>query len=227
MAGNFEYRHLLKTPGLRPMGRWQLVQAILLFGCSPFYLVFLLASACAAATDTTSVFPFRPALTATLIWAGALYAPKLLGYLELLVSRSKRARYGGATRVLTGAALETVFTLLLDAINMVTKTAATVRIGLGSQSNWIVQNRTARGVTWAEATRLLWPHTLLGALVFAFLAKSGWTPVLWATPFAIGLPLAIPFCVLTANPAFGAWLGKRRMAAIPEELSSERLIAVQ
>ena len=53
LAGNFEYRHLLRMPGLRPMGRWQLVQAILLFGCTPFYLTFLLAAAWAAATDTT------------------------------------------------------------------------------------------------------------------------------------------------------------------------------
>ena len=28
LAGNFEYRHLLTLPGLRPMGRWQLIQAI-------------------------------------------------------------------------------------------------------------------------------------------------------------------------------------------------------
>src|SRR5258708_2947506 len=72
LAGNFEYRHLLRMPGLRPMGRWQLLQAVLLFGCSPFSLVFLLASVWAAATDTASPFPCRPALAATLVWAGAL-----------------------------------------------------------------------------------------------------------------------------------------------------------
>ena len=71
LAGNFEYRHLLRLPGLRPMGRWQLVQAILLFGCTPFYVAFLLAAAWAAATDTVSPFPCAPALAATAIWAGA------------------------------------------------------------------------------------------------------------------------------------------------------------
>ena len=218
LAGNFEYRHLLRMPGLRPMGRWQLVQAILLFGCTPFYLAFLLAAAWAAATDTASTFPFRPALAATFIWSGALYAPKLLGYLEVLLSHSKRTLYGGAGHLLIGMALETVFTLLLDAINSLAKTAATVRIWLGSRAGWTPQNRSGRGVSWSEATRLLWPQTVLGLLVFGGFAQSGWTAVVWAAPFAIGLPLAVPFCVITADPAIGVWLREKRLAAIPEEL---------
>ena len=97
LAGNFEYRHLLWMPGLRAMGRWQLIQAILLFGCSPFYVAFLLAAASASATDTVSPFPFASAMAATAIWVGTLYAPKLLGYLEVLLSREKRRLYGGTT----------------------------------------------------------------------------------------------------------------------------------
>jgi membrane glycosyltransferase len=218
LAGNFEYRHLLRTPGLRPMGRWQLVQAILLFGCTPFYLVFLLAAAWAAASDVTSPFPFRPALATTAIWAGGLYAPKLLGYLEVLLSGAKRSTYGGAGRLAVGVALETVFTLLLDAINLVAKTIASVRIGLGMRAAWMPQNRTDRGVSWVEAVRLLWPQTMLGVLVFVCFARAGWTAVVWAAPFAIGLLLAIPFCVVTADPRVGAWLREKRLAAIPEEL---------
>ncbi len=218
LAGNFEYRHLLMMPGLRPMGRWQLVQAILLFGCNPFYVAFLLAAAWAAVSDTTSLFPFWPALAATLIWTGALYAPKLMGYLEILLSREKRGIYGGAPRVLIGIAFETVFTLLMDAINVPAKAFATVRIALGLRARWMPQNRTDRGVSWSEATRLLWPQTVLGILVFACFAQAGWTAVLWAAPLAIGLVVAIPFCVITAAPPVGAWLRNRKVAAIPEEL---------
>jgi membrane glycosyltransferase len=218
LAGNFEYRHLLRLPGLRPMGRWQLIQAILLFGCTPFYFAFLLAAAWAAATDRLSGFPFGPALAATLIWAGGLYAPKLLGYLEVLLPRAKRSLYGGAARVLSGIALEIVFTLLLDAINVWAKTFAMLRIALGLRARWTPQNRADRGVSWTEATRLLWPQTLLGVAVFACFAQAGWTAVIWAAPFALGLPLAIPFCVVTADPAVSAWLRRARLAAIPEEL---------
>ena len=218
LAGNFEYRHLLMMPGLRPMGRWQLVQAMLLFGTTPFYVTFLLAAAWAAVTDSVSPFPFRPALVATLIWAGGLYAPKLLGYLEVLLSCAKRTLYGGTRRVLIGMALEIVFTLWLDAINVLAKTIATIRIALGFRAAWTPQNRSNRGVTWTEAARLLWPQTALGFVVFACFAHAGWTASVWAAPFASGLVLAIPFCVFTASPAVGAWLRTKRWAAIPEEL---------
>lgn len=218
LAGNFEYRHLLTMPGLRPMGRWQLIQAMLLFGTTPFYISFLLAAAWAAATDAVSPFPFRPALAATLIWAGALYAPKLLAYLELLLARSKRTLYGGTGRLLIGMLLETVFTLWLDAINVLAKTIATIRIALGFRAGWTPQNRSDRGVSWSEAAQLLWPQTILGCMVFTCFAQAGWPAVLWAVPFASGLVLAIPFCVLTADPAVGAWLRENRWAAIPEEL---------
>ena len=217
LAGNFEYRHLLRMPGLRPMGRWQLIQAILLFGCTPFYLIFLAAAAWAAATDTVSPFPAGPALILTLLWAGGLYAPKLLGYLEVLVSADKRARYGGAGRMLAGMALETLFILLMDAINTWAKTLAMARIAFGLRASWTPQNRDDRGVSWSEAAWLLWPQTMVGIVVFACFAHAGWNAVLWAAPFAGGLVAAIPFCVITSNPRAGAWLLRKRLAAIPEE----------
>ena len=219
LAGNLEYRFLLNMPGLRPMGRWQLVQAILLFGCTPFYLVILLAAAVAAMTDTTSPFPAGRVLTVMLAWTGAIYAPKLLGYAQVLISRELRARYGGVGLVLSGIAAETVFTLLMDAISVVSKTATTARLLLGMRPAWLPQNRGERGVSWAEAARLLWPHTAVGMLAFAGFAQAGWRTVVWAAPLAGGLVLAIPFCVLTANPRFGAWLRRHRVAATPEELA--------
>ena len=150
-----------------------------------------------------------------------LYAPKLLGYLEVLISARKRARYGGAARLLRGAAVEVVFTLLLDAVNMVAKTVATARIFLGLRLAWTPQNRSDRGVSWIEASRLLWPQTVLGVFVFAGFALGGWTAVLWALPFAAGLVLAVPFCVVTADPRVGEWLRRVGVAAVPEELPGD------
>ena len=217
LAGNLEYRHLLRMPGLRPMGRWQLIQAILLFGCTPFYLALLIAASVAAATDPISPFPAGAVLTVMLAWVGAIYAPKLLGYLGVLLSPEHRARYGGAGWLLIGVLAETVFTLLLDAMSVISKTATTARLLLGMRAAWTPQNRTDRGVSWAEATRLLWSHTAVGVLAFAGFAQAGWATVLWALPLAGGLLVAIPFCVVTANPRFGAWLRRHAIAAVPEE----------
>jgi membrane glycosyltransferase len=227
LAGNFQYWPLLRLPGLRPMGRWQLVQAMLLFGSTPFYVVFLLGAALAAATDRTSLFPAGAALALTLCWAGVLYAPKWFGYLKMLLSRQDRAAYGGLTRLLGGMAAETAFTLLLDPVTILAKTIASVRLALGTSAGWTPQNRGARGVRWTEAVRLLWPQTLLGVVVFAAFSRAGWQAVLWAAPFAGGLLTAVPFCVLTAHPRVGAWLRRQRVAAMPEEIDPVSLSAVR
>ena len=214
LAGNFQYFALLRLPGFAPMGRWQLVQAILLFAGAPLYLLFLLAAAWAAATDSIS-FPAGPVLAVTLAWPGMLYLPKLLAYLEILLSRHKARQYGGRVHFLAGIAAETVFTLLLDANAGVSKTLAMLRLAFGAKESWVAQNRTGLGVGWLHAARLLWPHTLTGIIVFAAFATAGWRPLLWAIPFAGGLVVAIPFCVVTAHPRIGQLL--KPIATIPEE----------
>lgn len=225
LAGNLQYRHLFRLRGLRAMGRWQLLQAILLFAGAPFCVLFLLGAAAAAATDRVSAFPMLPALGLTFAWAGALYAPKWLGYVELLVSRHERARYGGAARLLRGVAAETVFTLIYDAIGPISKVIAIVRLALGARADWAPQNRDTRGVGWNEAMRLCWMHSVLGVGVFAAFACAGWHAVLWAAPFAGGLLVSIPFAVVTADWRFGQWLRRRGIAAIPEEIDGGDLSA--
>ena len=217
LAGNLQYWHLLRLRGLRPMGRWQLVQAMLLSVGMPFYVLFLLAAAAAAATDVTSPFPAAPALALTLAWLGALYAPKLLGYAEVALSPVLRRQYGGLTRLSGGVAAEFGFTLLLDAICAVAKVGGAARAVLGVRPGWTPQNRSDRGVSWTEAARLLWPQTVLGLLAFAGFAAAGSAAALWALPLAGGLLVAIPLCVLTADPRVGRWLRERQIAAIPEE----------
>lgn len=218
LAGNFQYWPLLQRPGLRPMGRWQLVQAMLLFGSTPFYVVFLAGAALAAATDARSPFPFGPALALTIGWASVLYAPKWLGYAVLLASRAERVRYGGALRLLAGIGAETLFTLLLDPVTTVAKTLATMRLAVGANAGWAPQNRGARGVPLGEALRLLWPQTVFGIVVFAAFGSAGWRAAVWAAPFAGGLLIAVPFCILTAAPWFGSWLCRYGVAAVPEEV---------
>jgi membrane glycosyltransferase len=126
------------------------------------------------------------------------------------------ARFAG------GVAAELGFTLLLDAVSAVAKTGAMLRLALGTPTAWAPQNRTERGVGWVEATRMLWPQTAFGVLVFTGFASAGWVATIWALPLAGGLLAAIPLCVLTADPRFGRWLRDRQIAAIPEEIGTHR-----
>lgn len=218
LAGNLQYVHLLRAPGFSLMGRWQLLQAILLMTGAPLYTLMLALAAISAAAGGGAAFPRGRMLVLTLAWTLAIYAPKLCGYAEVLLFRERRARYGGGMAFATGAAAELTFTMLLDALTQMSKTLATIRFILDARPAWRPQNRSDRGVAWGEAASLLWPHTLFGVIVFALLACSSWVAVAWALPFAGGLLVAIPFCIATSSPRLSAWLRERGVAATPEEV---------
>ena len=163
------------------MGRWQLVQAILLFAGAPLYTV-MLALAAVSGGDRRRRRRSRPRPAAGADrWRGrgAIYAPKLLGYAEVLLSAPTGAPVMAALRRVRrpGRRLEIVFTLLLDAIAQLQQDAARWRGWRWARApDWLPQNRAERGVGWGEAARLFWPHTLFGVAVFALLASLvlGW-----------------------------------------------------
>jgi len=218
LAGNLQYWHLLRLPGFRWMGRWQLVQAIMMFLGAPLYVAVLALAAVLAATGAAADVPRGALAAVALAWTAAVFSPKLLGYLEVLLFPARRARYGGGWRFAAGAMLEFVFALLLNAITEVHKTLAILRLALGRRAAWLPQNRSDRGVGWGEASRMFWPHTLVGVAAFAGFAQAGWAAVLWGLPFAGGLLAAVPFCVLTADSRVSAWLRRHGLAAVPEEV---------
>ncbi|MBL6455441.1 glucans biosynthesis glucosyltransferase MdoH [Belnapia sp. T6] len=218
-AGNMQYFALLRLPGMTWMGRWQLAQAILLFLGAPLWTGLLVFAALNAATGGAAETPASAllALMAT-TWA-MLHAPKLCGYAELLLRPARAAGYGGRRAFLRGAAAEIAFTTLLDPVSILNKAMFLARLPFGARQGWAPQNRSARGIAWADAARLLWPHTLFGLAVFGLLAVAAPGALAWALPPAGGLLLAIPFCVATAAPRLSASLRRRGLAATPEELA--------
>ena len=216
--GNMQYLHLIAAPGLRPMGRWQLLQAILLFlGALPWAL--LLAAVVANVLAGGAADTPRGAL-ALLLAAGWLchFAPKLAGYAEVLLKPALAARYGGRAAFARGAAAEIAFTQFLEPVSLLNKARLLLLLPFGWRGGWAPQHRAERGVAWGDAWRLLWPHTLVGLGSAALLASASRGALLWALPFLAGLILAVPFCVLTADPGFSRRLRRRGIAAMPEEL---------
>lgn len=216
-AGNMQYFSLLRLPGLTRLGRWQLIQAILLFLSAPLWLLLLLAAVMNAATGGGAATP--PGALAALLLTGwvALHAPKLLGYAELLLRPGLAAPYGGRLAVLRGAAAELAFTTLLDPISLVSKSLFLGGLAFGRRIGWAPQRREAHGVAWRDAARLLWPQTLLGAACMAALLSAGGTAWAWGLPVLAPLLLAVPFCTITAHPGFGAGLREAGLARVPEE----------
>ncbi|WP_419895806.1 glucans biosynthesis glucosyltransferase MdoH [Roseomonas sp. USHLN139] len=218
-AGNMQYFSLLRLPGLTAMGRWQLVQAILLFLSAPLWLLVLLAGIGNALTGGGEATPAGPLAALLLANWSAIHAPKLLSYLALLLQPRRAAPYGGAMAVARGAAAEILFTTLLDPVSLASKAIFLAGLACGRRIGWAPQNRDAHGLAWRDAARLLWPETLLGVAGLGALALAGGTAWAWGLPFLAPLVLAVPFAVLTASPAFARWMQAARLCATPEELA--------
>ncbi|WP_270938957.1 glucans biosynthesis glucosyltransferase MdoH, partial [Falsiroseomonas oryzae] len=217
-AGNMQYWQLLRLPNFTAMGRLQLLQAILLFLGAPLYALILLLAALNAVTGGGAATPMGALALAVLAHWLCYFSPKLSGYAQALIQERVAARYGGRTAFAKGAAAEIAFMQLFEPLSTLNKAMFLATLPFGRRTGWAPQNRADRGISWADAARLLWPHTLIGlALTLAFAMVSAGA-LLLALPFTLGMILAVPLCVWSADPRVSAWLRDRRIAATPEEL---------
>jgi membrane glycosyltransferase len=218
--GNMQYLALLRTPGLGLMARWQLAQAVLLFACAPLWvLAFALAAILAATGGLDAAGGLALAGLCLLVWA-LVNAPKLAGYAELLLRPDRAAAYGGRAMVARGAALELLFSAVLQPVRAVHQAGFLAVLPFGLRMGWKPQNRADRGVGWADAARLLWRHTLAAALALWFVAATAPWALWFAVPWMGGLLLAIPYAVITSDARVGAALATRGLAATPEEVQA-------
>ncbi len=219
-AGNMQYLSLLRLPGLTPMARWQLVQAMLLFLGAPLWCAILVLAAANALTGGGAATP-TASLAALLFatWA-CHYAPKLAGYAEVLLKPALAARYGGRTAFLRGAVAEIAFTTLMEPARLMAQTLFLAALPFGLGMGWAPQNRADRGVTWADAARQFWPPTAAGLVLTWLFALASPLALLLALPVLASLLLAIPFAVITADARFSARLRMAGICAMPEEIGT-------
>ncbi len=237
--GNLQYLRLLGLPGIRPLGRVQLIAAILMYVSAPAWLGFIalglvqgfagafgVASAgTAAAAEAGPALLAAPAfgfdaLALLYVMLGLTFAPRLLGVADLLLRRSARAAYGGAGRLLAGAGLETLFSVLLGPVMALALTRFIAGLLAGRSLGWDAQRRDGHALSWREALRGLWPQTL-AALVAGGALLAVLPGVLpWAAPVLLGLGLAVPFAVATSRRGPGALLRRAGLCATPEELGA-------
>ncbi len=196
-AGNMQYRYLLGRPDLGPLGRFQMLQAILHYVLTPFWFAMLPLAAVNGALGDAGAVPRAP--LAGLLVAGwlTLHGPKLLGYAEALLLPE---RTGPATpRFLRDVLAELAYTALLDPIIALQKSWAVLCLAMGPRAGWSGQNRDEHTVSWSTAARLFWPHTLAGLVILALFAATSALATIVALPFTLGLVFAIPFAVLTSS----------------------------
>ena len=150
---------------------------------------------------------------------GLYLAPKLAGFLDIALTRGGLARYGGALRFFAGALLEVLFSFLLGAATTLRTGIFILGLAFGHSVIWSGQSRDAHQLTLDEALEGLWPQIVFGCILFAIAAELAPKLILWSLPLTLGYVLAAPFAVFTSSPAFGIFLKKTGLCAIPEDLA--------
>jgi membrane glycosyltransferase len=216
--GNMQYLKLLDLPGLYPMSRFQLLWAIMMFiGIPAWTLMIALSPVAAWQAQAIPEFPTGAAKGLYIAYFIMYLMPKLAGLIDAIGGRGGVARYGGWLRFLGSAALELVFSFLQGAVSTIRTTIFMAGLLIGKSVVWGGQVRDAQGLTWRQGARHLWPQTLFGLIVCGALLAIAPAVLWWSLPLTAGYLLAIPFAVLTADPAFGRALTRLGLCGIPED----------
>src|SRR6186713_1827879 len=122
--GNMQYWRFLLLPNLRPVSRYQLVLAILMFIGSPAWIgLLVLATVALALTDDPAMIMRADAGRALLAWVLVMwFSPKIAGALDVLLSPKERRAFGGAGRFTVNFIIETLYSIVLCPILWISHT---------------------------------------------------------------------------------------------------------
>jgi membrane glycosyltransferase len=217
--GNMQYWRFLMLPGLKPVSRYQLAIAILMFIGSPAWIgILILGTLSLAFAETPGRFIRADAGMSVFILVLVMwFAPKIASLIDILLRPAARRTFGSSARFLASVAIETVFFILLCPIMWLGHTIFLSGLLFGREIGWIGQTRDDHAVSFALALRNLWPHTLLGCGTIGVLAMTHPAAIPYALFLAGGPALAIPLAVVTALPSVGRTLARIGIGRLPEE----------
>lgn len=230
--GNLQHVKVLGAAGLRWHSRLHFAFGIMSYLSSPLWLMLLLLgfalSVQASLHDPQyfsmefQLFPNWPRFDAERMLRlfvfsfGVLFVPKIIGFVKALWSlRMRRAL--GTIEFIVSAVVELLLSALYAPVLMLMQSRYVAEILTGRDAGWTAQRRGEGGVTWAEAWRFHWGHTLAGVLLgalFAYLAP-GLLP--WLSPVLAGMLLAVPLSHYSGSIGIGRWLARVGILCTPEE----------
>ncbi len=226
--GNMQYWRFLGLPGLKPVSRYQLVLAILMFIGSPAWIgLLVLGTLAVACADTPASFIRADAGTALFVCVLVMwFSPRIASAIDILLNARLRRAFGGAGLFLVNYVIETVYSILLCPILWFGHTIFLTGLLFGQEIGWIGQTRDDHAVPFTLALRNLWPHTLLGCAALVVLAMTQPAAIPYALFLASGPALAIPFAMMTAWPWLGGLAARIGIGRLPEETTRPTALLV-
>ena len=175
--------------------------------------------------DEKTLFPVWPIIDPTkalYLFIGTIAVvllPKLLGILSALIRRDPAARRTGP--FLVGAAIETLFSILIAPILMLTQTSAVLEILRGKDAGWAVQRRDGEPPPLSEVVRFHRWHVLSGAVLAVICGLVSIYVLVWMAPIILGQLLAIGLSAVTSKTS-PAWIN--RSLATAEDLDPPPIV---
>jgi membrane glycosyltransferase len=100
---------------------------------------------------------------------------------------------------LLGVLLETIFSILLAPIFMLTQTRAVAEVLLGRDSGWGAQQRQGNATVPHEAFRFHGGHLFIGLLGISVCLMVSPYVLAWMAPILLGLVLSVSLSVVTSR----------------------------
>jgi membrane glycosyltransferase len=223
--GNMQYFRFLATPGLKAVSRLQLFIAIGMYLAQGAWITIIAAGCIGGMLGNYRVEDVRLGVTLFVAVFFLSIAPKLLGVLDVWLTRGGARRYGGALRFGASALMELLSSMLMAPVVALSVFIFQIGLVFGKSVTWGTQNRALVTVRWRNALAALAPHTALGvALGVALWFAGGWNGVAWGLPIIAGLALSVPYTVWTAR-ATAKNHPRPRLFSLPEERATPAILA--
>jgi membrane glycosyltransferase len=226
--GNMQYWRLVSLPDLKPVSRYQLMLAILMFIGSPAW-IGLLALATIALLSHEHPSDFISADIGGLLLSWILimwFSPKIATFVDALSRSEVRRAFGGAGYLIVNFAIETVYSILLCPILWISHTIFLLGLPFNRGIGWIGQVRDDHAVSFGAALSSLWPQTLIGWIAIGLVAATQPAALPYILLLAAGPAFAIPFAMLTAWPWLGRFAARIGIGRLPEETATPEQLQV-
>ncbi|QDZ29438.1 glucans biosynthesis glucosyltransferase MdoH [Noviherbaspirillum sp. UKPF54] len=229
--GNLMNFRLFAARGMHPVHRAVFVTGVMAYLSAPLWFLFLALSTGLLALHTLvepqyfveprQLFPIWPqwhpekALALFSATATLLFLPKILSV--LLACRDGARQFGGCARVVAGALLEMLVSMLMAPVRMLFHTRFVAAAFLGWALHWKSPPRADSETTWREACGKHGLHTLLGLAWGGTVYWLNPSFLPWLLPIAGALALSVPLSVLSSRVSLGRRLRRAGLFVTPEE----------
>jgi len=224
-AGNLQHFWFLFARNIQMGNRLQIWIGLMSYLCSPFWLMLLIAGSFGA-YDRARFLTFSAdpedlgapknsdALLLFILTLILLFVPRLLGILSTLPSVRL---FGGFSRFLLSAILETLLSVIIAPVLMLFHSLFVILTLLGWQISWTTQDRTDSNLPFSHCLTLYGWQSILGilgqTLALFYLGLDSY----WLMPIFAGWILAPVTAWVTSWHSLGQKLRSHELFLIPEE----------